>query len=168
MNTPNDPYWQLRPPEPTPSGEICGCPGRPPVVLSHRLGENPVHCFECNLEVPPERLGFGEDVAQELSYWNYLDGAMYRLWLDSEEYESWAVERLTDPHGRVNLLAKSAIGALNEYVRAYHSWFMDIDTQLSHCPRCRQTLEAKPTRVHPTRKVCEPCSVAVTDHLRLD
>ncbi len=54
----SDPYFKLRSPEPTPPDELCTCLGVPPIKLMCALGYNPVHCMDCNLEVPPERLGF--------------------------------------------------------------------------------------------------------------
>ncbi len=164
MNDFSDPYWRLRPSKPTPPDELCRCSPRPPIVLVHHLTDNPLHCFECNLEVPPEQLGLSGVTAERLSHWNWLDSALYGLWLDSEEYEDWALERLTDPNGRVNQLAADLVTELNSHVRTYHWWFVDLDTQLQDCPRCRKRLEPKPTKVHQRRKVCEACSTAVTDY----
>lgn len=49
----DDPYAQLRPPAPTPIDEICSCPSSTPIRLMTSLGENPIHCLDCNLESPP-------------------------------------------------------------------------------------------------------------------
>ena len=65
MSAARDPYEKLRMPGETPEEDLCGCtvPGR--IMLRDALGSNPIHCLECNGEVPPERIGFGADLAEE-------------------------------------------------------------------------------------------------------
>ena len=59
-------YVRLRPPAPTPADELCSCPqGTPTKLMSAGgLGFNPLHCLRCNLEVRPERIGFGGELAE--------------------------------------------------------------------------------------------------------
>ena len=157
----DDEYWRLRPPGAPPSDEICRCDERYAVLLVHRLTPNPLCCSDCNGEVLPEKVGFGPVVAEQLSVWNGLNGALIQLWLDSSEYEVWAIERLTDPAGRVNRLAAEVTAALNSHLRAFHWWFVDGDEQLSECPLCRRPLIEMPAAQPRAWTVCDPCSIAV-------
>lgn len=160
----SDPYWRLRSSPPVSEDELCECSTRTALLLVHHLTSNPLQCCDCNREVPPEHLGLSDATVERLAYWNSLDGALYQLWLDSDEYEDWALERLTDPEGRVNQLAVDLVADLNRYGRAYHWWFVDLETRLEDCPRCKQRLIPKPTQLHQSRKVCETCSTSVTDY----
>lgn len=91
---PSDPYWKLRPRPPTPEDEVCHCDKLQAVMLRDELGENPIYCLACNGEVFPEPIGFDERLAEEIAIWRSVHQSLYRLWLDSCEYEIWAAERL--------------------------------------------------------------------------
>jgi hypothetical protein len=50
----------------------------PPVKLMTMrqvAGFNPIHCLDCNLEVPPERLSLTADLAEEIASWDWEHGA---------------------------------------------------------------------------------------------
>jgi hypothetical protein len=85
-----DPYWKLRRPSATPEAELCKCADRPPIVLQDHLSPNPIVCLRCNGEVPPERIGFSAELAEHVAFWKNLHDALFTLWLDSSDYESWA------------------------------------------------------------------------------
>lgn len=102
MPTDNDQYWKLRPPTPTPEDEICACNSVTPVVLQSKLSPNPLSFARCNLEVPPERIGFDERLADFLASWRNFHDSFYSLWLDSGEFEEWAKGQLCDPVSAVN------------------------------------------------------------------
>lgn len=162
MKIPNesDPYWQLRPEWPTPEDEVCKCVDQPPIVLQDHLSSVPLACLRCNLEVPPERIGFSQQLAQGIAHWRGLHRALYSLWLDSADYEAWACERLRDPLGRVQVLGMGIVEELNACRRAYYWWFEDASVDdfvpLSKCPRC-----AGPLALHFGCSVCEACSIMV-------
>ena len=109
-----DPYWQLRPAAPTSDDEVCRCPAGTEVMLRDGLSDNPLFCVACNGEVPPERLGFDARFAEEIANWLSVYDSLYRLWLDSGEYENWAATRLSDPQSQVNRTGREIVARLNE------------------------------------------------------
>ncbi len=155
-----DPYWRMRPAGPTPADEICSCPDDPPVVLQEHLSEVPLACLWCNGEVPLERLGFSEELAERISLWRSLEAALAALWLDSGEYEQWAQAQLENPRGAVNVRGREIVRELNDFRRAYYWWFVDTPSgdcePLTACPLCGREL----TWAYGST-VCDPCSVVV-------
>jgi hypothetical protein len=156
----HDPYWKLRPPRPTPAEELCSCPDSPAVVLQPHLSANPLVCMACNLELPPERLGFSEALAEKLAFWQTFHDCFFHLWLDSAEFESWARAQLEDTDSPVNKRGRELVSELNTYWPAYYWSFQDSRSAdlepLSGCPACGRHL----TERH-GRAVCEDCSILV-------
>ncbi|HET7079668.1 MAG TPA: DUF2310 family Zn-ribbon-containing protein [Chloroflexia bacterium] len=159
-----DRYSKLRPPDPTPDDELCRCPGAPPIKLMVALGYNPVHCMNCNLEVPPETLDLDADLVQALAYWRGVYDALYRLWLASGQDEAWAVAQLTDLNGEVNVEGRALQQALNQIRRCYYLYFQDESTDdyapLRDCPACGKSLTTYTASKIPER-VCESCGIVV-------
>lgn len=160
MTQQTDPYWKLRPEPPTPADEVCQCQDSPPITLQDHLSSVPLACVRCNGEVPPERLGFTDELSEELASWRNLHRAVFTLWLDSGEYEAWARAQLEDPTKPVNVRGLHAVARLNEYHKAYLWWFQDGSAEdfvpLSACPRCGCGLSEVLGRL-----VCEECSILV-------
>ncbi|NQU20700.1 MAG: DUF2310 family Zn-ribbon-containing protein [Candidatus Nealsonbacteria bacterium] len=160
--TNNDPYWKLKPPSPTPDDELCSCLGDPAVVLQPHLSCNPISCADCNLEVPPERLGFSEQLADELASWRTFHDCFFHLWLDSAEFEAWAKSQLFDPQSPVNTRGLALRQSLAECRPCYYWWFLDTDAedfqQVSMCPRCKRNLSSRGSR-----SVCEDCWIIVAN-----
>ena len=158
----NDPYWKLRPLPPTPDDEVCHCAACRCVMLRDTLTENPLQCVECNGEVTPERIGFDESFAGDIANWRGIFRSLYLLWLDSDEYEPWARERLLDKNGAVNVRGREVVSQLNQVIRAYYWWFEDTGladpSAPKSCPICGAILE--PCKGRQFRK-CEPCSILV-------
>lgn len=158
----NDLYWKLRPLAPTPDEEVCHCAECRSVMLCDTLTENPLRCVECNGEIAPERIGFDELLADDIAHWRGLFRSLYLLWLDSDEYESWARERLLDRYGRVNLYGREIVSQLSRFVRAYYWWFRDTELDASlmptTCPICETELEPVEGRVY---FKCESCSILI-------
>ena len=154
-----DPYLKLRASPPTPEDEICRCKLGAPVKLVSTLSNNPVQCLMCRGEVPPERIGFGADLGEAISVWRHTHDALYRLWLGSGEYETWAAEKLGDPNGEVNVEGLKIAVRLNEFVSAYFYWFAaDEDKSLRHCPVCRGELgDSQDAGL----RVCAACKILV-------
>jgi hypothetical protein len=119
---------------------------------------NPLACIACNLEVPPERIGFSEALAEELHFFQCFYDCFYYLWLDSREFETWAAEQLADPSSPVNQRGLALVVKLGVYRRAYYWWFQDESADgfapLSHCPACRAPLSERGWV-----NVCEPCAI---------
>ena len=155
-----DPYRKLRPAPPTSDRDHCSCVGDPPIMLQAHLSTNPLSCMICNLEVRPERVGFGEDLAEKLATWRSFHDCFYLLWLDSGEFEAFAKAQLENPESAVNVRALQLVSELNAHRRTYYWWFQDTEVQeyrrLSQCPVCEQDL-----RQQHGRHVCESCSVVV-------
>jgi hypothetical protein len=157
-----DPYWRLRPAGPTPDDEICRCPPGAAVVLRDVLTDNPLGCAACNGEVPPERLGFDARFAEEIAHWLSVYDSLYRLWLDSGEYEAWAAARLSDPHGQVNRTGREIVARLNDRVPAFYWWFVDTEAADAEppvpCPVCSGPLGEYAGR---NLRVCAACRILV-------
>ncbi len=99
----DDPFWKLRVPDPIPPDELCSCTDAPPLLLRTAFGPCPVACSRCNLELRPETLAPSAELVDNLASWRDFYGAFYALWLDSEEFETWARSQLADPTGPVNV-----------------------------------------------------------------
>jgi hypothetical protein len=158
----SDPYWKLRPPTATPDAELCKCTDQAPIVLQGHFSPNPIVCLSCNGEVPPERIGFSGELAEDVAFWKNLHDALYTLWLDSSDYESWARAQLEDPKGRVNVWGLEVVQKLNSHRRTYYWWFQDTSADgfipASQCPRCSADLVE-----HVGRLICETCSIVVPE-----
>jgi hypothetical protein len=154
-----DPYNKLRPAPPTPTDELCDCQEVTEIYLAHKLGDNPVHCLICNGEIPPEKLGFGEDIAEQIAYWNKIYGSLYYLWLDSGEYEQWARDRLSDLGGKVNKIGREIVDLLGNTAEAYYLWFQeDPDYNIKMCPLCSGSLLPKKGSQF---MVCKNCKIII-------
>ena len=155
-----DPYWKLRPETVTPPDELCACTDEPPVVLQDHLSSVPLACLRCNGEVPPERLGFSEQLSEELAFWRDFHRAFLILEFDSAEYEEWARAQLENPDAPVNVRGLKAVRKLNEHRRTYLWWFEDTTNDQfcskSTCPRCGRVL----TKSY-GRPVCDFCLIVV-------
>jgi hypothetical protein len=163
-NNERDPFECLRPELPTPEDELCKCADRPPIVLQGHFSSNPIDCLKCNLEVPPERIGLTAELAGYVAFWRNLHGALYLLWLDSEDHEEWAAKQLEDSEGRVNVKALELVRELNKYRRTYYRWFQDQSVDdfipFRRCPRCSAELVEFAGSFGPS-SVCDQCSIAV-------
>jgi len=167
MQTQNDPYWKLRPPPPTPVEELCACAPVTPLVLQPHLTSNPLSCARCNLEVPPERIGFDEALADALASWRDFHDCFFFLWLDSGAFEEWALTHLRDPFSVVNTRGLELAASVSKYRRCYLWWFQeegnDDGVQPTRCPRCAGALVVIFRGERPqsgSLLICEKCSIA--------
>jgi predicted nucleic acid-binding Zn ribbon protein len=160
--TPNDPCEKLKPPEPTPESELCRCPGDRPVKLMHALSFNPVHCLDCNLEVPPDRLKLTQHLVDALAHWNWIDGAIDRLWLDSGPYESWAKVQLSDIHNGINTEGRKVVEQIAEIRKCYYWYFQDQSADdyspISTCPCCGKKFSEYKAGIF-LQLICEECRI---------
>ena len=155
MPLPSDPYARLRPPSLTPTDEICSCAGAPPLVLVSRLSPNPLACFECNGEVAPERIPADAALIDSVAAWRNVYDALYRLWLDSREYEAFACTQLASPASPVNQTGIALASRLAVSQPVYYWWFSEGPAG-STCPRCGVALANLGRHV-----VCSRCSIIV-------
>ena len=153
-------YHKLRPPAATPADEICHCAGEEPVQLQTHLSYNPVTCVVCNLEVGPERLRLPEQIQEKIASWRAAYESIYLLWLDSREYEAWALDQLVPSQSPANRRALELVSEMNSYRRTYFWWFLGPgvpeDRVPTGCPSCGSQLSGRCGRL-----VCDPCSVIV-------
>jgi len=160
--TSKDIYFRLKPPELTPKDEICKCKNTPPVKLMYALSYNPVHCINCNLEVPPETLGMSEELAQEISFWRWIYSSVDHLWLASGEYEAWAEKELADISSSINQKGREAQIGLNLVRRSYYWYFQnqseDDFTPITNCPVCGEVLVKYSGGIF-EQLICENCSI---------
>ena len=156
-----DIYERLRPPGPTPEDEVCSCEGEPPIkLMTMRQVDafNPIHCLDCNLEVPPERLGLDVDLVQAIAGWDAEHGAIETLELQSGDYEMWARARLLDPESPTNVEGRELARRLNERRRCF-MWFFQPDSDddwrpRTTCPVCGDELEQYEHGIFP-QLLCE-------------
>ena len=140
---------------------MCSCTAAPPIkLMSMRDVQsfNPIHCLNCNLEVPPERVGIDHDLVQAIAAWDAEHGAIGTLELQSGEYEMWARARLLDPESPTNVEGRELARRLNERRRCY-VWFFqpqsDDDWQPREtCPVCGDELEHYEQGIFP-QLLCE-------------
>src|SRR5437763_751831 len=71
-------YFKLRPPEPTPADELCRCL-HTPMKLMYALSYNPLHCMNCNLEIPLDTLTLSSEVVEAIANWRDIYQAIYLL-----------------------------------------------------------------------------------------
>src|SRR3954469_5037431 len=151
-----DPYARLRPPKPTPDDERCVCSDSPSIVLRSVLTPNPLGCLTCNLEVPPDLLGFPEELSDALAAWRSLHDSIYILWLRSGDLETSAKQQLESPTSPVNERGLQLASQLSAYRQCYYWWFADPDEESTHssCVRCGGELQPAPRG-----RSCESCRI---------
>jgi DNA-directed RNA polymerase subunit RPC12/RpoP len=154
--SPKDNYYRLKPRLGTPHDEICTCVQVTSIVLCHALIENPLRCLKCNREVEPERLNLSEQEIDAIANWNMAYGSVYRLWLGSREYESWAREELRAAYSSINERGLGCRKMLSARWPAYYWWFVEQGEKHVNCPKCGHKL----ARRHDW-EVCEACGILV-------
>ena len=161
---PPDPYWKLRSPPPSPADEICGCPGEPAIKLMGAIGPNPIHCLDCNLEIPPERIPVPAILADELALWTQTYCALEHLSLLGD-YEKWAEAHLENISSSINKHGRELTRQLNALRRCYYWHHQDQSvpfwTPASECPVCQHGLTEYRSRRFFPQLVCEACSIVV-------
>jgi hypothetical protein len=157
---PNDPYAGLRSGNAMGGKDACHCDHVKGVVLRHVLDANPLGCLRCNCMVAPERIALDPGLVEAMVHWNSLYEALYLLWLDSDEYEAWAAERLADREGRVNRLGRELVAAMADRIPANYWWFEPEPREQpgGPCPLCQRPLRAS-TRIPVA--LCETCRIVL-------
>ena len=157
-----DVYCKLKPAAPTPQEELCSCQSQLPFVLCYAFNENPIRCMACDLEVLPENLPFTPSLITEIASWRGFYRCFFDLWLDSDEFEEWAYQQLSDPQSVANQRAYNLCFQISEIRKCYFWWFQDVErdtaTVLVTCPRCHGDLEKEFGRF-----VCEQCSILIAN-----
>jgi hypothetical protein len=151
-----DAYDKLRP---WTEIEACQCPTVSGLVLVDLLTDNPIHCNDCRKEVAPERIQLTSEETESIARWYSAASALYRLWLDSGEYEEYAKARLLDPDGQINRDGRKIAAALSQRIPTKHWFFHDTnDNEPTHCPVCSKPLD---TSAKFGTGICESCHVQI-------
>ena|SRR5437773_576266 len=134
-----DAYDKLRPWK---AIEACECASVEGLILVNLLTNNPLHCDSCRKEVDPQRLNLTVEETESVARWFSAATALYRLWLDSGEYEAYAKARLLDPNGQVNRDGLKVARTLSARIPTRLWFFQDTDDgEPTHCPICRDELD---------------------------
>ncbi len=123
---------------------------------------NPIHCVDCNLEVKPERVKLNQKAIDEIAYWSRLYAAVDQLWIDSDEYEAWAKNELSNIGSRINKLGLSANRSMNKIQKCYYWYFQDESDEnfmpLNECPKCKRKLKDYNGGIF-RQKLCDHCRI---------
>lgn len=139
--------------------QFCDCQELSELLLVHTLTDSPIHCFCCKGLVDPQRLGLSRKQVDLVASWHGQFSALYALWLDSGEYESWAKARLLDAHGQVNRSGRAAAAALTALLPTYYWWFHDEEDSTPRCcPVCSNVLS--PPGLHGYGQ-CDDCQIVI-------
>lgn len=123
--------------------EACQCASVNGLLLVDLLTDNPLHCDFCRREVNPERLQLTVEETESVAGWFATASALYRLWLDSGEYEEYAKARLLDPNGQVNRDGIQVAQTLSAKIPTRLWFFSDTDDgEPTQCPVCGNPLNA--------------------------
>jgi hypothetical protein len=134
-----DAYQRLRP---NTEIQACDCATVNGLLLVDLLTDNPLHCEFCRKEVDPERLGLSVEEVESVASWFSVADALYRLWLDSGEYEIYAKRCLVDPKSQVNKDGLRVANMLSAKIPTRLWFFSDTDDGIpSSCPVCSQRLD---------------------------
>ena len=138
----------------------CICPNAGPLLLCMDLSDNPIKCMVCKGTLDHKAIGIDDSVKGDALKWNSLYRALYILWIDSNEYESWALEKLADPKGRVNKLGFEIIQQLSSMRKAFYWWSEafagDVDRD-KKCPNCGNEWETDNAN---NLRICCSCQIA--------
>ena len=151
-----DVYSKLRPDTDI---ERCECGTVSGLLLVYLFTRNPIHCATCRKEIDPERLGLAAQEVDEIARCFSVYGSLYKLWLDSGEYEALSKEKLIDPKGQVNQAGMIIAKKLSSRWPSHYWWFHDTDDGTPNtCPSCTRTLD---TDVRWGTGKCDHCRIII-------
>jgi predicted nucleic acid-binding Zn ribbon protein len=143
--------------------ELCECTGAPPVKLMTALSADPVRCVACNLIVPLDRLDLADPLRDALRRWGALMASIDHLWLDSGDYELWALHELSDIGSAINKRGLDLRERLDGGRTVYYWFFQDESVAdfnpIDRCPSCRRALLEYRGAGMFRQLVCEGCRI---------
>jgi hypothetical protein len=141
---------------------FCACHEATPVMLGQEVGHNPIRCMVCSWPVRPEDVPVPESLVSRLSQWSRLYSAFMELFLDAEEYQSWACSVLHDVHSRVNQDGLWLQKELSSKRPCFYLYVRPESMGAETCPNC-----SRPTRPYVggycRMQVCESCGIVMAD-----
>src|SRR5262245_42837423 len=139
--------------------ERCECAAVTGLILVNLLTDNPLHCESCRKEVDPERVQLTAEETEQVAAWFSTASALYRLWLDSGEYEAYAKARLLAHNGEMNQDGLALARTLSAKIPTRFWFFHDTDDgEPTHRPFCHKPLD---TNVRWGSGMCVDCRVHV-------
>jgi hypothetical protein len=139
--------------------ESCACAEVKGLLLVDILTDNPIHCDFCRCEVDPERISLTMQETESIARWFAVASALYRLWLNSGEYEAYAKECLLDPNGQVNKEGRAIAQSLSAKIPTQLWFFHDTDDgKPTVCPVCCNPLT---TDVKWGTGQCKACYICI-------
>ena len=155
----NHPYSLLGPLDMT-DEDMCGCGSRNALILRDAMSPNPIFCATCFGWVIPDDIRLPHELVYPIAQWREVSASLYRLWLDSGSYETWAATQLLDPQGEVNVRGRDLAARLSQSVMLCYYWWFSSDGLIpaAVCPVCAGILRPWPKR---NVQFCEACRVVV-------
>jgi predicted nucleic acid-binding Zn ribbon protein len=143
--------------------ELCECPGPTALKLMTALSSDPLHCVTCNLVVPLDRLELDDGLRDDLRRWGALVSALDYLWIDSGDYELWALHELSDVESAINRRGLALRARIDGDREVYYWFFQDESLDEFHsierCPACRQPLREYRGQGLFRQLVCADCRI---------
>jgi hypothetical protein len=151
-----DVYQRLRP---WTEIEACECASVSGLLLVDLLTDNPLHCDSCRKEVDPERLQLTVEETESVARWFATASALYRLWLDSGEYEEYAKGQMLDARSQINRDGLVVAAMLSSRIPTRLWYFSDTDDGVpTECPVCGKPLN---TDVKWGSGMCAGCRIQI-------
>ncbi len=143
--------------------ERCACAGPTALKLMTALSADPIHCVACNLIVPLDRLELADGLRDDLRRWGGVMCSVDYLWIDSGDYELWALHELSDIDSPVNRRGIELRERLDGDRPAYYWFFQDESVDEFHpidrCPACRGALRGYEGEGLFPQLVCDGCKI---------
>jgi predicted nucleic acid-binding Zn ribbon protein len=122
--------------------------------------------MNCNLEVLPETLAMSDSLTESIARWRRVHDALYLLWLESGDYESWARLQLLNFSSQVNRLGVQSQAELNKIRKCYYMLFQDIGNleteRMRNCPACNKQFERYClSKLQEQWMTCEDCQLVI-------
>jgi Zn-ribbon-containing, possibly nucleic-acid-binding protein (DUF2310) len=137
--------------------ESCTCDTVTGLLLVDMMSDNPLHCATCLHEVDPARINLTESETDDIASWYPAARSLYRLWLDSGEYEAYAKNCLVDADGQINRVGRQLAKSLSAHHPTVFWFFHDADDGTpTHCPYCDAELD---TNVKWGTGACRACHI---------
>ncbi len=137
--------------------ESCTCDTVTALMLVDLLTDNPIHCASCRREVDPARINLTQAETEDIAHWYSAASSLYKLWLDSGEYEAYAKQCLIDPNGQINRRGRELAISLSAHHPTEFWFFHDADDGTpTHCPVCKAELD---TNVMWGAGTCQSCRI---------
>jgi hypothetical protein len=143
-------------------GRRCRCAGTSPLRLMWALDPDVVWCIRCNAPVKRATHFFRPAAKNSLGRWKAEFESIYRLWLESGDYESWARRQLTSLAAPINRTGLKLVRANSKLdgrkLYYYFDQFLDRPVRARKCPACGGALNIVQGR---SLGLCSRCLLAI-------